>query len=236
MKQVKILVFPCGSEVALEIHRALKDISFITLWGASSVADHGKIMYKNYVEGLPMVYEENFVEQLNRVLTENHIDYVYPAMDQVMDVLSAKRNMLRAELIAPSHEAVTVCRNKARTYARLAGLDFMPVVYSHTSQVERFPVAIKPQEGYGAKGFQVLNSPEELAFSVSQRTEAYVLCEYLRGEEYTVDCFTNRDGDLLYVNCRNRKRIRNGISVNSRLQQPDNRIREIAIEIGKRIS
>ena len=31
MRHVNILVFPCGSEVGLEINKSLKDISFITL-------------------------------------------------------------------------------------------------------------------------------------------------------------------------------------------------------------
>lgn len=235
MKHVNILVFPCGSEVALEIHRALKDIPFITLWGASSVPDHGKYMYKNYVEGLPMIAAEDFLPELNRVLEEKEIDYIYPAMDQVVDVLSARRDQLKAELIAPCHDAVNVCRNKARTYERLAGLDFLPVVYPEEAWVDVFPVIIKPQEGYGSKGFQILRSREALAQAVSGMKEPFVLCEYLSGEEYTIDCFTNRHGQLQYVNCRNRHRIRNGISVNSRLQAPDDRIREIASQIGARI-
>lgn len=235
MKHINILVFPCGSEVALEIHRALKDIPFITLWGASSIADHGKYMYKNYVEGLPMIYAETFLDQLNQILEEKKVDFIYPAMDQVVDVLSACRDELKAELIAPCHDAVNVCRNKARTYDRLAGMDFLPKVYADASQVQEFPVIIKPQESYGSKGFQILRSQEALQHAVSEMKEPYVLCEYLSGEEYTIDCFTNRHGELQYVNCRNRNHIRNGISVNSRLQAPDDRIREIAIEICSRI-
>jgi hypothetical protein len=42
-----------------------------------------------------------------------------------------------------------------------------------------------------------------------------ILCEYLPGEEYTVDCFTNRKGELLFYKPRIRKRIMNGISVNT---------------------
>lgn len=235
MKHINILTFPCGSEVALEINRALKDISFITLWGASSVADHGKFMFKNYIEGLPLVSSENFLEEFNKVLEENQIDYVYPAMDQVIDLLSSKRDELRAELLAPANDAVYTCRNKARTYQRLAGLDFVPRVYANAREVEDFPVIIKPEEGYGSKGFQILHNREELQHAVSQMADPFVLCEYLSGEEYTIDCFTNRKGELQYVNCRNRHRIRNGISVNSKIQAPDERIREIASAICKRI-
>ena len=47
MKHVNVMVFPCGSEVGLELNNALKDVSFITLFGASSVPDHGKCVFEN---------------------------------------------------------------------------------------------------------------------------------------------------------------------------------------------
>lgn len=235
MKHVNVLVFPCGSEVGLELNHALKDASFITLFGASSVEDHGKCVFENYVGGIPFVTAPDFIEKLNEVIVEKQIDYLYPAMDQVVDVLSEHRDALKAQLIAPEHDAVCTCRNKAQTYRRLAGLDFVPKVYASAEGVDAFPVIIKPEEGYGAKGFQILKTVDELKFALRQAKVPNVICEYLSGEEYTVDCFTNRNGVLQYVSCRSRSRIRNGISVNSRMQPHDDRIGEIARQISGRI-
>ncbi|MBP3381673.1 MAG: ATP-grasp domain-containing protein, partial [Clostridia bacterium] len=58
---------------------------------------------------------------------------------------------------------------------------------------------------------------------------------YLPGEEYTIDCFTDRHGNLRYASCRNRHRIKNGISVNSTLMKPDARVREIAEIINQKM-
>lgn len=33
MNNINVLVFPCGSEVGLEINKSLKDIYFINLYG-----------------------------------------------------------------------------------------------------------------------------------------------------------------------------------------------------------
>ena len=235
MKHVNILVFPCGSEVGLELHRALKDISFITLFGASSVADHGKQVFEHYIEGVPFVSDVDFLGKLNDIILENQIDFIYPAMDQVVDVLSANRDHLKAELIAPCHDAVYVCRNKARTYDRLSGLEFVPKTYKNPESIDQFPVIIKPEEGYGAKGFQILESLEALLFAIKKQSGPYVICEYLSGEEYTIDCFTDRHGQLKYISCRNRGRVRNGISVNSSVQPHDEKIDQIAKEISERI-
>lgn len=235
MQKIQVLVFPCGSEVGLELHNALKDISFIRLIGASSMEDHGRFVYQNYVGDVPFIDAPDFLEKFNAVLERERVDYIYPAMDQVIYVLSQLREKLRAALIAPGHDAVCVCRNKARTYERLKGLSFVPRTYQSPEEVEKFPVIIKPEEGYGAKGFQILDAREKLARTLAESAVPNVICEYLSGEEYTVDCFTDRHGTLRYASCRSRGRIRNGISVSSALQARDERIGEIAEQISERI-
>lgn len=235
MKQIRVMVFPCGSEVGLEICNSLKDISFIELYGASSTADHGKFVFENYIEGIPYITAPDFLEKMNQVLDEHHIDYLYPAMDQVVDVLSEHRDALHAQLIAPCHDSVHVCRSKQRTYQRLDGLDFMPKTYQDPREVKEYPVIIKPSEGYGAKGFRILHTQDELLRALEESGQENVICEYLEGEEYTIDCFTDRHGVLQYASCRNRNRIRNGISVNSSIQPLDEKIETIAKEIMGRI-
>ena len=49
IKMKNILVFPCGSEIALEIYKSLEFSTHFTLFGASSVKDHGEFIYKNYI-------------------------------------------------------------------------------------------------------------------------------------------------------------------------------------------
>lgn len=235
MKHVNVLVFPCGSEVGLELNRALGEISFITLFGASSVSDHGKFVFRNYDEGLPYVSDPTFVDRFNDVLRRRKIDYVYPAMDEVVDLLSANRDRLAAELIAPGDDAVKTCRNKARTYRRLDGLYFLPRVFPCPDDVKEYPVAVKPEEGYGARGFHVARNRIELDGILKMASSPCVVCEYLPGTEYTIDCFTDRKGVLSFVSSRSRDRIRTGISVRSSLRPVPDDIRRIAEEISARI-
>jgi hypothetical protein len=57
-----------------------------------------------------------------------------------------------------------------------------------------------------------------------------LVCEYLPGEEYTIDCFTDRKKGLLFAAARLRARTRNGISVGtSSVDLPD--CRSMAIKI-----
>ena len=63
----KVLVFPCGSEIGLEIHRSLKYNKDFELIGASSVNDHGMFVFENYVGNIPSVDDENFISEINNI-------------------------------------------------------------------------------------------------------------------------------------------------------------------------
>lgn len=235
MEQINIMVFPCGSEIGLELHRSLKDIRFITLFGASSTEDHGAFTYQNYIGAIPFIHDPSFIDVLNRYIDENKIDFIFPALDSVIAMLSKNRERLHAELLTCPDETVQICRSKSRTYQRLAGCDFLPRVYRTPADISSYPVIIKPAESQGAQGFMVLETEKQLRYELSIRAEEQVVCEYLSGEEYTIDCFTDRHGALRYVSCRNRHRIKNGISVNSSMMPPDERVREIAETINRKM-
>jgi hypothetical protein len=78
---IRVLVFPCGSEVALEIYRSVKYSTHVELIGANSVDDHGKFVYENYVDGVPFVDSEDLIPHLKQLVEEQSIDAIYPAMD-----------------------------------------------------------------------------------------------------------------------------------------------------------
>ncbi|WP_050008088.1 ATP-grasp domain-containing protein [Butyrivibrio sp. WCE2006] len=63
-----------------------------------------------------------------------------------------------------------------------------------------------------------------------------VICEYLPGDEYTVDCFTDLDGKLLFCRQRSRDRIKTGISVRSRSMSTDDYVMMIAEKLNEKLS
>ena len=73
MNKVNVLVFPCGAENALEIHASLSYSVLVNVWGGSSVDDHGRFVYENYIGGIPYIQNENFIEEFNSVIQKYHI-------------------------------------------------------------------------------------------------------------------------------------------------------------------
>ena len=74
---------------------------------------------------------------------------------------------------------------------------------------------LKPAAGNRSKGIQLVHNREELKFYL-EKDNTLLILEYLPGKEYTVDCFTDRNRKLLFVGPRERARVFNGISVNTK--------------------
>lgn len=236
MADVKnILVFPAGTEIGLEIHSALSQSKFVRLFGGTSTSCHVEFVFERCIENLPFVDEDNFVDALNAAIDEYEIDYVFPAHDSVLTKLAIERHKLHATLVAAETETVEICRSKNRTYAHLAGADYLPRSYNCAADVPAYPVFIKPSVGQGAQGARRIDDEAHLAEALSEGVE-YAICEYLPGREFTVDCFTDRHGKLRLVSPRSRARIRAGISVRSEHFEADERVQAIAEDINSRFS
>jgi len=214
--KAKVLVFPCGSEVGLELFRCLAQDTHIELHGASSEpSNHGRYLYANYVDGLPYVTDPGFLDAMNALVRAQGIEYIFPAMDSVALELAAHQDRLVCKIIGSPHETCRVCCSKRMTYEVFAELMRVPSLYHNLGDVPRWPIFLKPDCGYGSRGTRLASSREEAKF-FQTREKGLLAMEYLPGREYTIDCFTDRSGSLLFAGARERLRIQNGISVHSR--------------------
>ena len=230
----KVAIFPAGTEIGLEINGALKYSNHVEVYGFTSLKDHSEYVYANYVEGLPLYSAEGFIDTLNENVEKYGIDFIYPAHDDVQLCLTENVDRLKATLITTDLETVKICRSKIETYRFFGEKDFVPTIYENKESVEAFPVFIKPDVGQGSRGAKVIKSAYELEHAFYENPNI-VVCEYLPGEEYTIDCFTDFNGTLRVCKLRNRKRIRNGISVNSEILPMNDKVMQIAQTINSRL-
>lgn len=235
MVSKNVLVFPCGTEIGLEINNALKYVKFINLYGASSTDDNGKMVYENYIPDMPYICDEGFIEKLNEVIKKYNIDYIFPAHDSVVLELSKQASKISAEIITSNYETCRICRSKLKTYEIFKEDLIIPYVYNSTEEVKQFPVFVKPDVGQGSKGAMIIRNMSELKMNIESASEKMAILEYLPGKEYTVDCFSNQKGELLYSAMRERINTRNGISVNCKTMPLDERVYNIAKIINSKL-
>lgn len=227
-----ILIFPCGSEVGLEIYKSLEYSKEFELFGASSVDDHGKFIHENYIPNLPFIEDENFIEVLKKIIQQYKIDYIFPAHDSAVVKLAKNQSELQAKVITSPLETCEICRSKRSTYEKFKNIIKVPEIFNISDDLNK-ELFLKPDKGQGSKGVRKTSTQIEVK-SALEKDPSLLILEYLPGKEYTIDCFTDKNGKLLFAQGRERMRIINGISVNARPVK-DALFKEIAEKINNEL-
>jgi hypothetical protein len=213
-KKYNILLAPGGSIIAQEIYYALRDHKDVNLFSINlrNFPSVAPFIFKNcnsmtYFEDMKQV-----INDINKACKKHKIDYIFPCNDEACLVLSGQRNNLSAKVLTSSFDTNVKCRFKNYVYDFFTDCVPVPKVYEH--KPIKYPVFIKPNIGTGSKDCHIIDNEKEFDFYFNQMYDNHIVTEYLPGDEYTVDCFSDRNDGLLYCNPRKRIRTASGVAAN----------------------
>lgn len=228
----RVLVLSCGALTATDMSISLKDNDEFELWGTSIYKDHGIYTYKNYISDIPKISDPNFIVILNKKIKEYNIKYLVPTHEDMCLFLQKNKEKINAITLSSNYETSLICRYKTKTYEKMNNYDFIPKIYKK-EDVKKYPVFIKKDDDQGARNCYKVNTKQEL--DLYTKNSDMIICEYLPGDEVTVDCFTNKDRKLIFCNPRATDRMLAGIDVHSRRINLDDEIMYIAESLNKEI-
>lgn len=207
-----VMVFSGATYPAMQIIDCLKNNPRFHVIAASSYPNHSEYVCEDTITDLPFVNQDGFIERFKEVLQLRQVEYVIPTDETIAVVLKKHEQELPAVVVCSPYETALLCRHKKCMYQALADEQYTPRVYeiNEFDSITEYPVFVKPDEGQGSRGSRTITCRKEL--DTIDNPEDMVVCEYLPGEEYTVDCFTTRDGKLIFCNPRVRTRLMNGIT------------------------
>ncbi|GHU31286.1 carbamoylphosphate synthase large subunit short form [Betaproteobacteria bacterium] len=214
-RKTNILIFPGEAENAFELFQALRYSTRFAVWGASSRPGFGNLLFPRYRDDLPNIGDSDFLPVFNRFLAENEIALIFPTHDDVALYLAEHGESLNAGIIGSRRACAWLCREKKQLYAALRDEPFCPLIHANPAEVDNWPVFVKPNKGQGGVGCFRVDNHNELTRVLAQTPDP-LICEYLPGQELTVDCFTNRHGELLFAGPRSRDVVKMGVSFVSR--------------------
>ncbi len=232
-----VLLLNGGKALGILIARALNMSVLYHAVSASSYPEHSRFTFDDYYFGLPFVQDENFIPELNRLIDEKNISFIIPTHDTIALALMEKQSEINATVVCSPLETTRLCRYKSETYKKLNDCDFTPS-WNYVSDVKEptnYPVFIKPDDGQGGKGTVKVSNITEWKVVKATGDEKSIVCEYLPGDEYTVDCFTKSSGDLIYVNPRKRSEVTIGVSSLAESVSDVEEFERIAAGINQRI-
>lgn len=226
----RVFVFPTSNWVGLEIVQALSKSNKIELSGGSSydtTHDPSRVILKTHVL-CPGHEDSDFDERFLEILRKHSIDLVFPAWDPLVARFS-DWDVPGVKFVVPNSATAHLVLSKRATYEAVAGA--VPVPQCYDAESVEFPAFGKPDRGSGSKSTMMIESDADLRVALEKDL---LISEYLPGEEYTCDCFSNLNGNFLFGNIRLRGRIGQGVALGSRyVHRPD--ILESCASIAQRI-
>lgn len=215
MAMMSVLFTPAGSELAVTGIKALADredvrtvsTDIARLAPGLHLADTGYLV--------PEFEDDAYMPAVLDIVERENIDVVVPVLDQILKPFAAAREQVRARgarvMISPL-ETLDVTRDKWQTYQRLSGVVPLPDSWITKPPLpEDGDLFVKPRTGSGSENIHRITSQAELDF-YHEQMEKPIIQEYLPGTEYTIDCLTDRDGNLIACVPRERKELTGGVS------------------------
>lgn len=233
-KKINILIFPAESENAFEIQQSLKYSTRFEAYGASSQRGYAPYIFGKRFSILPNIKEKEFIKEINNLIEQENISFIISTHDETCLYIAKEQKKINATLIGSSQYCADLCREKIKLYNALYQDYFCPKTFKNPIEVDQWPVFIKPNIGQGSVNSYRVDNIEQLIKKYKEINNP-VICEYLPGEEVTVDCFTNKNEELIFIGPRSRKNIKLGISFDSNTIEASKEIIDIANKINYKI-
>ena len=230
----RVLVLNCGTTASTDINMMLRNNDEYEIWGASTHKNHGIYVYKNYIDDIPNMNDENFISVLNQKIDEYDFKFIIPQHDDLVLFMQENRELIHATIVSSPLETAILCRYKSKLYQRIENYDYCPIVYS-VDGIQEYPVFAKIDNDQGGRNAFLIQNREELDF-YNNKFKHLVICEYLPGIEVTVDCLTDKNGNLKVCIPRCADRMLAGIDVHSSTIEDQDEIKSIAESLNDNIS
>lgn len=154
--------------------------------------------------------DEGLLKHLHSVVEEYRIDVLIPFVDAAVGIAGeymGTYNDSWAPVVDPSLAEILFDKLRSANAFEEAALD-VPETYRGGRPV--FPLIAKPRHGYASKGLIVINDIPEFR-RIDKVRDDYILQRYYPDrQEFTVDCYVSRFGEILCVSPRERLEVING--------------------------
>lgn len=166
---------------------------------------------------VPRCSDPNFIPQVLEICSIEKVDLIVPTIDTELYYYAAARSLFEqaGTMVAVSSPAtIALCEDKASTHEWLLAKGFpaprqsTPNTVLESPSTWQFPVIVKPRNGSASSGLRIVEDLRDLQ-SVSGDA-SMILQEFVRGQEFTVNCFVDQTGRCLCAVPHRRMETRGG--------------------------
>ncbi|HET6990595.1 MAG TPA: ATP-grasp domain-containing protein, partial [Bacteroidia bacterium] len=153
------------------------------------------------------------LDHLMKVIREQQIHIVLPFVDPATVIASTLKKRIGNDVFIPVPDE-EVCRtmfDKSLAHEWFLANDFtVPAVD------DQLPLIAKPKKGSASSGLVVMRTENERkCFLQNYNAADYLIQRWINADEYTVDCYVGKKGEILSVIPRKRLEVTSGESTKS---------------------
>jgi carbamoyl-phosphate synthase large subunit len=185
MKKINALVTSVGGIVAQGIIKSLKfhnkysknKTYTYTIYGTDIAYESSGLFRVDRFSLVGKPESEGYIESIISICNNNEIDIVFIGSDVELSKLSSNQKQIesntRARVMTNPPDVIERCRDKYRTFEFLKenNLNYIPSCLAEESEgfikEYKFPLVVKPCEGFGSKLFFVANDNGDLSYAIS---------------------------------------------------------------------
>lgn len=160
------------------------------------------------------IKDEGYIDKLLMKARDEQIDLIIPTIDTNLLVLAENRMRFEEKgikILISSPDMVRICRDKNATSRFFidCGLKAPMPVNNWREYKGGYPAFIKPKDGSSSIDAYKVDNEKELEI-YSKQIADYIIQPFIDGTEYTIDIFTDFEGNPVYITPRVRLAVRAG--------------------------
>jgi carbamoyl-phosphate synthase large subunit len=163
------------------------------------------------------VKDSAYLKQLLDIVKKNKVHLLIPTVDFDLKLLAqnkSKFEKLGCTVLISAPEVIDICQDKRETFRFLAANNFhtpetLPLHTVLKNTKLRFPLFLKPWDGYASRGNAIVTNRTEL-LTIGKRIPNCIAQKFVKGVEYTCDVFVDFEMKVRCVVPRRRIEVRSG--------------------------
>ncbi|EDT25114.1 MAG: ATP-grasp domain-containing protein [Clostridium perfringens] len=209
MQEINILFSSVGRRVELvnafrEASRNLNIKSNLIGIDIDELAPALKFVDKAYK--VPPIFSEDFIPRVIEICRIERVSLIIPTLDTELLKYSKNKELIKrvcgAKVMVSEEETISIIRDKIKTHNFLKEKEFdVPKLITDKdidNKDYRFPLFIKPLDGSSSINNFKINSEKELDFFKTY-VKNPIIQEFINGDEYCVDVFSDFDGNVITI-------------------------------------
>ncbi len=164
----------------------------------------------------PRLDSPDYIDFIERMCLENKVRLIVPTRDEDVLYLSKHKRHIEdrtmAKVMVPDPDVANLCSDKFEFFRFLQEHDLPAIMsWTHISDDITYPCVLKSKTGAGARKFYIIKDKGELHELIDNINDP-IIQEYIEGNEYSIDYFSDFDGNYISLVPRVRVKVVSGES------------------------